>query len=233
MIKKTEKLKHNKTASSFTRNAVQCEEGHNEEETSRNLAQLVTSPAMSALRVVSAVEGKSISEKLDLPTLIEVLREQGEAIKRGDLSRAESMLIGQATALQAIFARLTERAMGNTEIAPFEANLKMALRAQSQCRATLETLAAIKNPPVVYAKQANVTTGPQQINNTVHMPSQAQEIQNAPNQLSGVTNELCTNTRASSIEGRANQQMETVGEIDRTKNQRRKKTVGNARLQGR
>jgi hypothetical protein len=53
----------------------------------------------------------------------------------------------------------------------------MALRAQSQCRATLETLAAIKNPPIVYARQANVTTGPQQINNGVASP-RAREIEN-------------------------------------------------------
>ena len=42
-----------------------------------------------------------------------------------------------------------------------ETYLRLALKAQSQCRATLETLAAIKNPPVIFAKQANVTTGPQ------------------------------------------------------------------------
>ncbi len=36
-----------------------------------------------------------------------------------------------------------------------EGFMRMALRAQSQCRTTLETLAAIKNPPSVYARQAN------------------------------------------------------------------------------
>lgn len=194
---KTKQKPQSTSKSSFPRDAVPCEEGRNEEETGKNLARLVTSPAMSALRVVSAVEGNSISKTLDLPTLIEVLREQGETIKQGDLSRVETMLMGQATALQAIFARLAERAMANTEIAPFEANLKMALRAQSQCRATLETLAAIKNPPVVYAKQANVTSGPQQINNTISMAAQAREIENAPNQLSGaLCHELRTHTSA-------------------------------------
>ena len=42
--------------------------------------------------------------------------------------------------------------------------LRLALKAQSQRRATLETLATIKNPPVIYAKQANITSGPQQVN---------------------------------------------------------------------
>lgn len=232
MMTKTKQKSPPSSTSSFPRDEVPCEKGHNQEETGKNLARLVTSPDMSVLRVVNAVEGNSINQKLDLPTLIEVLREQDEKVRQGDLSRAESMLIGQATALQAIFTRLAERAMANTEIAPFEANLKMALRAQSQCRATLETLAAIKNPPVIYAKQANVTTGPQQINNSIPMTTQAREIENAPNQLSGATtNELCSDARAPSNEGKTNQEMEAVGKINRPQNQRRKRQVSDAWLQ--
>jgi hypothetical protein len=46
--------------------------------------------------------------------------------------------------------------------------MRMAMRAQNQCRMTLETLATIKNPPVVYAKQANINNGgQQQVNNGV------------------------------------------------------------------
>jgi len=41
----------------------------------------------------------------------------------------------------------------------------MALKAQGQCRTTLETLAAIKNPPVLFAKRANIAHGPQHVNN--------------------------------------------------------------------
>jgi len=47
------------------------------------------------------------------------------------------------------------------------------LKAQSQCRATLEALAAIKNPPIVYARQANIAAGPQQVNNGVPGPVRA------------------------------------------------------------
>jgi hypothetical protein len=42
----------------------------------------------------------------------------------------------------------------------YEAHARLALKAQSQCRATIETLAAIKNPPVVVARQANIAQGP-------------------------------------------------------------------------
>lgn len=46
--------------------------------------------------------------------------------------------------------------------------MRLALRAQNQARMTLETLSNIKNPPVIYAKQANIAHGPQQVNNGPH-----------------------------------------------------------------
>ena len=58
----------------------------------------------------------------------------------------------------------------------------MAFRAQNQCRMTLETLANIKNPPVVFAKQANISQGHQQINNCVPA-SRAEENKNQQNKL--------------------------------------------------
>jgi hypothetical protein len=75
---------------------------------------------------------------------------------------------------------MAERATGADYMPNFEIFMRVALKAQSQCRATLETLAAIKNPPLVYAKQANVTTGPQQINNGT-MRTGEKQIQ--PNKL--------------------------------------------------
>ena len=59
--------------------------------------------------------------------------------------------------------------------------MKLALKAQNQCRMTLETLAAIKNPPVIYARQANFANGPQQVNNGV-IPHAAKN-ESAPNEL--------------------------------------------------
>jgi hypothetical protein len=124
-----------------------------ETEKARKYAAVVTSPALAAYRVISGAEAKSgIGESIDVPALMDQLRAQGEAVNRGDLAQAEAMLMNQATALQSLFARLAERGMG-CELAPaFEANMRMALRAQAQCRATLETLSTIKNPPVIFAK---------------------------------------------------------------------------------
>ena len=99
--------------------------------------------------------------------------------------------------------------------------MRMALRAQSQCRATLETLAAIKNPPIVYARQANVTTGPQQINNGTATPSRMREIETEQSQLSEGTHELLPDARASGNASRVNPTLETLGEIDRAEVPRR------------
>jgi len=91
------------------------------------------------------------------------------------------MLMNQATAMQSLFTRLAERGMGCDSAPAFEVNMRMALRAQNQCRATLETLAAIKNPPVIFAKQANIANGHQQINNGA--PSRALENESQQSKL--------------------------------------------------
>jgi hypothetical protein len=51
-----------------------------------------------------------------------------------------------------------------------ETYLRLALKAQSQSRASIESLAQIKNPPVVYARQANFANGPQRVNSGVAAP---------------------------------------------------------------
>jgi hypothetical protein len=178
-------------AEKYPRKDVICRDGANEEETARNYAKLVTSPELAALRVVKGVEEKSgIGDEIDIPTLLTILHEQAATANSGDLTQPEAMLMNQATALQSLFSRLADRGMHSELLPSFEANMKMALRAQSQCRATLETLAAVKNPPVVYARQANVTSGPQQINNGAPQASHARDIENPSNKQSEVGNEL-------------------------------------------
>lgn len=118
--------------------------------------------ASTALRYVTAEHGE-----LSLTDMVASLRQHGEAVNRGDLAAAERMLNAQAVALNAIFGEMARRAALNmgTYMGATEAYLRLALKAQSQSRATLETLAAIKNPPAVFARQANIAHGPQQVNN--------------------------------------------------------------------
>lgn len=102
----------------------------------------------------------------DLSEMVTDLQIQVDKIKAGNMSSAESMLYGQAVALQTIFTSLARRAAQNSGVYIDAADkyLRLALKAQAQCRATLETLAEIKNP-MPYIKQANIANGPQQVNN--------------------------------------------------------------------
>jgi hypothetical protein len=129
--------------------------------------------ARTALRpsVRAAITTQAFSKQfgdLDLTALMDELVAQNRAASNGDLSRAEEMLLSQAHTLDAIFHELIRRAgcnMGKCLDAT-EIYMRLGLKTQSQCRATLETLAAIKNPaPVTFVKQANVAHGPQQVNN--------------------------------------------------------------------
>jgi hypothetical protein len=95
-------------------------------------------------------------------------------VRKNDLRQCEAMLYSQAHALQAIFVELARQAAfqvkGEGWFPNYEAHMRLALKAQSQCRATLETWAQIKNPSVVFARQANIAQGPQQVNNNGMMP---------------------------------------------------------------
>ncbi len=82
---------------------------------------------------------------------------------KNDLGRAESMLLVQAHTLDAIFNNLARRAINAEYMPSLESYLKLGLKAQGQCRATLDTLAKMKNPsPVNFVAQANIAHGHQQ-----------------------------------------------------------------------
>lgn len=208
-------------AEQYPRKAVTCQSGPSIDEQGRNYAKLITSAELAAYRVIGMMQPKNLADEIDTPTLLATLRDQAAAVQGGDLAHAEAMLTNQASSLQALFVRLTERAMEQTHMPNLEGFMRLALRAQSQCRATLETLAAIKNPPIVYARQANVTTGPQQINNGTAAPTRAREIESEQTQLSGGSHELLPDARASGQASRVNPALETLGEIDRAEIPRR------------
>ncbi|MBN8474510.1 hypothetical protein [Sulfuritalea sp.] len=185
----------------------------------RAMTQGLAGPHLAVTRVIRAAEKTSgFGGDIDIAELGSCLQDQIQAVNRGDMKQVEAMLMSQAIGLQTLSARLIERAMAHDQIPGFDVNMRMALRAQNQCRTTLETLAGIKNPPVVYAKQANVTTGPQQVNNGVPVPSHAREIEFKQTQLSGGTYELLPNTGASKAKGRIDPAVAPLGKLHRTKN---------------
>jgi hypothetical protein len=100
------------------------------------------------------------------------------------------MLLSQALALNGIFAALATRASRamDTNMVAADFSLRLALRAQAQSRATLETLANVKNPrAVAFVRQANIAHGPQQVNNdgrpATPVAAHAEEAHSAQNKL--------------------------------------------------
>jgi hypothetical protein len=144
------------------------------------LAQVVIRPSANAAAVI-AEYGKPFGDQ-DVVELMNVPIDSIENVNKGDLKRCEGMLMGQAYALQSIFMNLSLRSKNQEYLKNMETFLRLALKAQSQCRATLETLAAIKNPPVVFAKQANISNGHQQVNNGIS-PTHAGKNNFSPNEL--------------------------------------------------
>ena len=138
--------------------------GNTELETAERIAKLAVSPEMSSQRVVAASErNKGLDEHLDIPQLMAVLKAESERLSEGKTEDIGPILANQAIALQSLFSRLTERSLSQSHMSNIEAFMRLALRAQSQCRATLETLASLNKAPTVFAQQANVATN-QQIN---------------------------------------------------------------------
>ena len=199
----------------FPRKTIPCESGPTNDEMGRSYAKLITSPELAAYRVIGLMQPKELGANIDTPTMLATLRDQATAVQGGDLTHAEAMLINQASSLQALFVSLSEKAMEQTHMPNLEGFMRMALRAQSQCRATLETLATIKNPPIVYAKQANVTTGPQQINNGMAAPSHAQEIKTEHSQLLRADHGERLDSRTAREAIPSYSTLEALGEVDR------------------
>lgn len=181
------------------------------------LSKVVLRPSVKAAATIQAFAQPAWGE-LDLTTLADELSAQIGTVTRGDLQRAEAMLIAQAHTLEALFHELARRAglnMGQY-LQSAETYMRLALKAQSQCRATLETLAAIKNPAsVAFVRQANIAHGPQQVNN-VPSPaaSRARESEIAPNELLEGTDGKRLDLGAPSAAGSADSPLETMGAID-------------------
>jgi hypothetical protein len=161
--------------------------------------------------------GKGFTD-LDLTGLIDSLTEQTNATTAGDLGRAEAMLTTQAHTLDAIFHNLARRASMNMGeyLRACETYLKLALRAQSQCRATWEALAEMKQPhSVAFVGQANISHGHQQVNNAA---PRDREIENTQIKVLEQSDGERLDTRTTSTAGGADTPLETVGARDRAKN---------------
>lgn len=190
------------------------------EDVRRSTQALIAAPETRAVIVMQATT--TARDLFDVPGMAEELRAQTKAVQSGDMSRVEAMLISQAIVLEDIFTNTARQAMTQTQLPQMEGLMRMALRAQNQCRATLETLATIKNPPVIFAKQANIAQGHQQVNN---VPTHTGKIENVQNELLEVTNHERLDTRAPRQTSGHDSPMEAVGALHGGAHAGRKSTM--------
>jgi hypothetical protein len=141
-------------------------------------------------------------------------------VNTGDMTSVESLLMSQALSLNSLFVGLHDKSNANSAagyLQASEAYMRLALKAQAQSRATLETLSAIKNPPVVYAKQANFAGGHQQVLNQAGAFAQAENVSPTTELLEQTDGERM-DTGAASQAGSTGPWLATVGAIHRPAN---------------
>ena len=181
-----------------------------------------TDPAFAAGNVICST--KRDLDSIDVAEIFSELKAQAAAIQAGDLSLFDAMLVNQAVALQSLFADLAVKASGTKSPEHCEMQLKLALRAQNQSRATIQTLLESRNPRVFIANQANVSNGPQQVNNQLahagaHVKASIAQIELSPNLEQSYG--LCANDRTPIAAIAANTRHTAVETLDRAEERSR------------
>lgn len=179
------------------------------------LARLAVNPEATTARVLLDF---TPSHGLDLDTVAAELGGIGEAVARGDLSHIERLLLSQAQALNAVFVNLAERAQNQGPyLDPMQTLLGLALRAQNQCRATLETLANVKFPKsATFIRQANIAEQ-QQVNNGALPRARASDAIPSSELLEAKPYEAFRlDLGATGTTGEAHSPLETLGEVHGT-----------------
>ena len=154
------------------------------------VAKILTMPEVGAAGAIRA-----LNDIHDVNALTKILSQQTANVVGGDMTRPESILLSQAHTLDALFNSLVMKGLNQSHMPHYESFLRLAYKAQSQCRSTLQTLSDIKNPSIVYAKQANITNGNQQINNGVAAPRTQENIKYSNELLTELPNEALDNRR--------------------------------------
>lgn len=153
---------------------IELREGDDKDEV---LARTALKPELKSAATMLDVGGLNFANTdININALLEALEKQTAAVRSGDLSTADAMLSAQANTLDLLFNKLIRASSANSGVY-FDAAvgyMKLAMKAQSQCRTTWEAIAKIKNPPIAnYVKQLNAAQN-QQINNE-NPPSKLKE----------------------------------------------------------
>lgn len=141
--------------------------------------------------------------------VVSALSDKITTIQDGDMKPIEAMLISQAQALQTMFVTLGRMAASKTSLPQYTVFMNMALKAQSQSRATIQALTELKFPKqATFVKQANIANGHQQVNNATN--THAKENSNPQNKLLEAQHNDWMDNRKTTTPSTTNQAMATV-----------------------
>lgn len=204
---------------------------------SKVLGAMLLNPAFSCGLVSSTFGAPAFASwrKIGAANVADALEETIEAVRGGDMSGLEALLVAQAFALQAVFVDCSTRARGQSSREASGTLMQVALKAQGQCRATVQTIGELKAPrSTVFARQANITTGGnQQVNNGVDPVGATrarEEVRPMPNKLIEAERAhggTILDAGAAPAASRADRELETL-EVGHRPAQRRGKSCGRA-----
>lgn len=189
-------------------------------------SRLLLSPSANA--AVTTFHFHTDQDGRDITSLMHETAKQVERVSNGDMSRPEAMLVAQAHSLDTIFNALAARAslnMGSGHLQASETYLRMALKAQSQCRTTIEALGELKNPrTTTFNKQVNIAEQ-QQVNNGrntrtstrtgAHAGAREKKITPTTELLTEGQQHATLDTRGTGTAGGTDTGLEAVGALNR------------------
>lgn len=176
--------------------------------TGQSLARTATSPEFLSASVLTTCHNIDHSQ---ITEMIGELKQQTAAVHADDLSRAEGMLISQAHTLDGLFAKLASKALAAGHLDAMDRYMRLALKAQNQARATLQTLGELKAPKqIAFVKQANIGNQVQVNNGAASQPARTRKNKKAQNELLEVEHGERLDTRAQGSAGGADPAMATL-----------------------
>ena len=164
----TGKVKRKKAGGDMQANNALAVEQAPDETGAQAVARKVLDPGFRHALTASQFADKMLGTSIEHPGLMDyvdhMLKVAGEA-KNGDLAIASKLLAAQALTLDSMFTELARRAALNMSeyLGATESYGRLALKAQSNCRATLEALAKLHQPREQTVRHVHVNEGGQAV----------------------------------------------------------------------
>ena len=134
-------------------------------------AEGITTGLARAAETIAHVE-----DGLPAQSVLRAISEQAQRVNSGDMRDIETRLVASIATLDDLFHRYIAKSEEAPSPRMQEMYAKMAFKAKGQAIRAAEALSGIKAGPLVIARQVNMATGPQQVNN------EALSFHNAGNQ---------------------------------------------------